>query len=324
MENRNFTWVPFYKELAEKLLACKDNRKPLVDFIYSNDGLSAYVDYLHNEDKTKFNDIDPFSFFAIFNRQIGNDTRSKIISLIKRHFDIKADVPDDYNGIPVVNNQRSFFIHWGDLFSESCNRIWSLFISFMGGATFDKEFNALMNSKGIGIAMATMPLFWIKPEKYLALDSNNKRYLRRCGVESALVNDYSSYMSLLDDVSNKIKTREIDSNSFLDFSYNAWILNDEKSYFLAGYSFGSNDSQFERFVTNGIWEGSGNKKVNDLIQNLRVDDVLILKSSSTKGAKHDMPFLRISAIGIVQSVPEKLENSEHFSCNVKSLVLRLI
>jgi len=31
-----YTWIPFYKELAQKLLQFKNDRKPLVDFIYSS------------------------------------------------------------------------------------------------------------------------------------------------------------------------------------------------------------------------------------------------------------------------------------------------
>lgn len=31
--NNRFSWIPFYSELAKALLAYKNNRKPLVDFI---------------------------------------------------------------------------------------------------------------------------------------------------------------------------------------------------------------------------------------------------------------------------------------------------
>ena len=31
MEEKQFTWIPFYKELAKALLKYKDNRKPLVE-----------------------------------------------------------------------------------------------------------------------------------------------------------------------------------------------------------------------------------------------------------------------------------------------------
>jgi len=31
-----YTWIPFYKELSQKLLQFKDDRQPLIDWIYSN------------------------------------------------------------------------------------------------------------------------------------------------------------------------------------------------------------------------------------------------------------------------------------------------
>jgi hypothetical protein len=72
MEER-YTWIPFYAELAKALLAYKNNRKPLVDFVYSElstVGGRSLVDYIHMEDGSKVKDIDPFSLFAIFNRQL--------------------------------------------------------------------------------------------------------------------------------------------------------------------------------------------------------------------------------------------------------------
>ena len=55
MEER-FTWIPFYAELAKVLLAYKNNRKPLVDFVYSDlseVGGRSLVDYIHMEDGSK-------------------------------------------------------------------------------------------------------------------------------------------------------------------------------------------------------------------------------------------------------------------------------
>ena len=42
MEER-FSWIPFYSELAKALLAYKDERKPLVDFVYSEFSLRAPI-----------------------------------------------------------------------------------------------------------------------------------------------------------------------------------------------------------------------------------------------------------------------------------------
>ena len=32
--NQNFTWIPFYEEMARKLLDYRNNRKVLVDIVY--------------------------------------------------------------------------------------------------------------------------------------------------------------------------------------------------------------------------------------------------------------------------------------------------
>ena len=50
-----FPWIPFYMELAKALLSCKNDRKPLVDFIYSElskVGDKSLVDYLQNNKRT--------------------------------------------------------------------------------------------------------------------------------------------------------------------------------------------------------------------------------------------------------------------------------
>ena len=77
------------------------------------------------------------------------------------------------------------------------------------------------------------------------------------------------------------------------------------NYWLAGYSFGGDNSQLERFIRDRIWEG-GYKDIENRNPNLLKDakaiskgDVIILKSSSVKGANRNLPFLRIKAIGVV-------------------------
>ncbi len=72
MEDK-FSWIPFYMELAKALLSYKSDRKPLVDWIYSDlsqVGEKSLVTYLHMEDGSNIKDIDPFSVFAIFNRSL--------------------------------------------------------------------------------------------------------------------------------------------------------------------------------------------------------------------------------------------------------------
>lgn len=95
-----------------------------------------------------------------------------------------------------------------------------------------------------------------------------------------------------------------------------------RTYWLVGFSFGGNDSQIERFFKNNIWEGGfdNSDRQLQLVQSIRKGDILILKSVSTKGEKHDVPFLRIKGVGIVESdmsSKQKTDSSTLCSCDVK-------
>ncbi len=94
----------------------------------------------------------------------------------------------------------------------------------------------------------------------------------------------------------------------------------EKTYWLAGYSFASTNSQLDRFLKEGIWESkydngsASDQKLLPLAQSVSEGDVIILKSTSTKGSNHDKPFLRIKAIGIVTSNIECVTSEEYTTC----------
>lgn len=79
VENR-FSWIPFYTELAEKLLTYKDQRKELTDIVYEL-GISA--DYLHDNKMQKFNELHPFAIFGVFNRRLTEKNRKKICQYFK-------------------------------------------------------------------------------------------------------------------------------------------------------------------------------------------------------------------------------------------------
>lgn len=134
MNIEKFTWIPFYTELAEKLLEYKNKREELVEFIFSEDGLREFSDYLHLDDKEqKIDDIDPYSFMGMFNRgSLSLSNRIKILTKIKQKFDIVADVPSDFDGIPVLNYKRMFFYNLLEL-HKSCNDLWSVYEQMMNG-----------------------------------------------------------------------------------------------------------------------------------------------------------------------------------------------
>lgn len=223
-KNMKFTWIPFYKELSEKLLEYKDNRTELIEFIYAEDGLGNYTNYLHKSDKSqKIDDIDPFSFYGIFNtsnkRNAKLENRKDILARIKDRFSIASDIPSDFDGIPVLNYLRSFYYNWDDI-KNSCNLLWSAFEKLMNNESLEEYFQ--YNKFSTRKSETTMPLFWIKPENYIALDSNNKSYLlREYNIGTTDVVDYQSYLKFINMLRNDMKSNRIKEKSFYELSSNA-------------------------------------------------------------------------------------------------------
>ncbi len=328
-QNQYNTWIPFYTEMADKLLAFKNDRKVLVDIVYGL-GNSA-VGYIHTEDGGHVSDIDPFTVYGIFNRGISNDNRIKLCTYFKQKLGINADVPSDFDGIPVVHNMKAMFFRKGNEHTD-VQPLWDLFVASLSKdeSNLPKCFDIVCKQQGIKWNI-TMGLYWIRPYDFISLDSRNRAYLPSLGIDvfKEFQIDASHYFSLLHAVKDKITAKKIEEKSIPEISYQAWIddahQTSGRKYWLVGYSFGSNDSQFDRFIKDSIWEGRFNdgqandQKLLSLAQSIREGDVLILKSSGTKGTKHDQPFLRVKAVGVVigDIEMEKKKGFTSCTCEVK-------
>ncbi|MBQ1983231.1 MAG: AAA family ATPase [Spirochaetaceae bacterium] len=222
----SFSWIPFYKELAEKLLDYKNRRNELVDFIYAEDGLKDFSNALHLENKEqKIDDIDPFSIFGLFNSgKKKEETRIAILEKIKKYFNISAALPSDFDGIPVLNYARSFFYDWNDL-HNSCNELWDCYEEFVKNNSPEKYIN-FRNIK-VRPAESTMPLFWIRPYDYIALDSNNRDYLKLNGMNADNIKSCDEYVYFVGQLKQKLGSNDIKEETIADFSYNAWSMEKE-------------------------------------------------------------------------------------------------
>ena len=220
----NSTWIPFYKEFAEKLLQFQTDRKKLLKLIYNNRA-TLLVDYLHDEGGKDdlCTDIDPFTTFGIFNRGISQENRIGSAKLFKKLLNISANVPSDFVGIPVLNNQKSnFFGFRRNREANDIDNLWSLFVKVVKKENFEDEYNIVIRQYIIRVNI-TMALFWIRPEDFLAFDSRNRAYLKEhYGV--ILPNkapEYSEYMSILNDIKAKMKKGVIKEKTFYELSANA-------------------------------------------------------------------------------------------------------
>lgn len=92
-KGQSFTWINIYKELAKKLLEYRNNRKAILDFIYSNRE-EFMANYLRDSDDKDdlCKDIDPFTVFGLFNRTISDKKRINTIKKFKKFFSLSSDV----------------------------------------------------------------------------------------------------------------------------------------------------------------------------------------------------------------------------------------
>ncbi|MEF8812031.1 MAG: hypothetical protein V5A47_13980, partial [Bacteroidales bacterium] len=88
------------------------------------------------------------------------------------------------------------------------------------------------------------------------------------------------------------------------------------NYWAVGAAWGSTEDVSKEFIDQGIWYDGYAEKEEDMRyekywKQVKLGDVLVMKSSATKGKDHSIPFTRIKAIG---HVTEKIK--PHY-CRVK-------
>ncbi|WP_270566291.1 AAA family ATPase [Bacteroides stercoris] len=255
----SFTWIPYYKEFAQRLTQFQKDRKRLLNLIYDNrDELLAK--YLHDQggEGDLLEDIDPFTVFGLFNRGIKHENRINSAKLFKNILDIKADIPKDFEGIPVLNNQKSHFFGFSSHRGKNdIQNLWNLFIKVVNDENFEEEYNTVIKQFIIKVNI-TMGLFWIRPEKFLAFDRTNRQYLKeQYGIK--LPNkapEYSEYMKILDSINKKMASGEIKENTFYELSANANNLGYDNSDYDSYLEWGSFYSELWKKRKNIILQGA--------------------------------------------------------------------
>jgi 5-methylcytosine-specific restriction protein B len=240
--NNQFDWISFYEEFADKLLEYKNDRKALIEKvikIYDITGINMPKLEMDNN----IIDIDPFTVFALFNKQISFNNRIKIITEIKNIFKIKAEVPSSYDGIPVVNNLKATFYGFVDDRNENdIENIWNLFSSAIKLASDDNSENRNSFIKNYNLVSKqicirwniTMGLFWMRPSRYLNLDSRNRWFI---GGNDSLPENFvlevkklksppvaEEYLKICDECLRYIASESSTFKSIPDLSYNAWLV----------------------------------------------------------------------------------------------------
>ena len=295
----SFTWIPFYRELAQKFLQFKDNRAPLVNWIYDN--LQGYLNHFKDgSDGRPMPDVDPFTVFAIFNRGITEDKRKDICEKFKGFLGVSAPVPADFEGIPVMNTQRTNFIFFADRRQDGdIERLWKVFEDAVLGNDIEKSYNALSH-QGLIKFNITIGLFWIRADKFLPLDGNSQDLLESLGIKFDRTKflPYNEFERVMQELNEKMKSNSLGFSNYAEFSYAAYQQKQEepkpnrsKNSTLTYWTFspGENASKWKLCIDEGImcigWDALGDLTQYASREDMRIE---IKKHYPTDGnAKND-------------------------------------
>src|SRR5262249_19103315 len=158
-----------YTELSRLLLGWEDRQTELIACLdkLRKDGIK--VTKLTDKDKDGatflIKEIDPFTFLGSFNRQTRAEERLAILTQVKKLLGEQNPLPDDFNGIPLVNNQRSWFIAYQAIRGrDDVSTLWKVFRLALSDDPLDnpefaKAFDSALSVWGVSTNL-TMGLFW--------------------------------------------------------------------------------------------------------------------------------------------------------------------
>lgn len=193
----SFGWTKFYEEMASKLLGFRYRRDELIAGIHKISEKSDVVSILNDQYEEgviggPLKDICPFTVMAIFNRGITDDNRKVIAKELAQLIGVSEPVPDSFDGIPIVNNQRTWFFGYSyKRHSDDIDILWEVFaraISFAdlndrdegdeASEHFAAAYDKAMEIYGVGWNL-TMGLYWIRPWSFLTLDGQSQEYISK-------------------------------------------------------------------------------------------------------------------------------------------------
>ena len=235
-----FEWTAFFEAVAERLLQFKSDRTALIKAahrIVEKNGLPLFQDHFANGERGPLTDICPFTTMGLFNRGMKDVNRSRIARDLAEFLGIDIPAPTSFPGVPVLNNQSSWFFSYARTRAEGdIDALWRVFAAAHAIVSDDapsvrEEFHDAYN-RALQVRMVkwnlSTGLYWSNPWDFPTLDSNSRSYLtgrmhltlpttRR---DEAI--DAESYLDLIETLRARFLKSEELIHSFPELSLAAW------------------------------------------------------------------------------------------------------
>ena len=244
-EKQRFEWTDFYEAVAEKLLVHADDRTPLIEGIHEIasrvPGLTYLQDKFPDGTSGPLRDICPFTAMGTFNRSMTDANRKTIAGELAKLLGVTVPVPPSFEGIPVLNNQRSWFFAYAEKRGAGdIDALWKVFVAaskMVDGDQLDtrdafiRAYDEATQVWGVAWNLST-GLYWAHPWEFLTLDSQSRHYInKRLGLNVAVSGqqgpcDGRAYLKLLDDLRSRFGEDGYPVHSFPDLSLASWMYKD--------------------------------------------------------------------------------------------------
>ena len=100
--------------LLQRLLDWQDRQGDLIAFLEQLRSQGLTITPLTDQDakgaRFLLQEIDPFTFFGVFNRGIRKEQRLAIVAEVIKLLGVQSALPKDFEGLPILNAQNSWFI----------------------------------------------------------------------------------------------------------------------------------------------------------------------------------------------------------------------
>ncbi|MFZ9595150.1 MAG: AAA family ATPase [Bdellovibrionia bacterium] len=306
-----FTWIGFFEEMLA--VVCRDyDSKSLAQLAHELFPSAPLKDQYKDGTSSPVKEFDPLTFIGYFNRALTDDKRIALCELAKEKLKLKADVPSDFTGIPIINNQASWFFPYAKNRTDDVFlRLWAFAKALNTDSINEHIFSDALNVNGVGIAKLTQLCFFCKSSKYLPLDKNTTEYLKNNGLEKEVTDvrkseKWSAYTKLLTAIGEKFPGKP-----FAEISAGAFSM---AHYWVLGATWGKDEDKAAEFIKNGEWVNgfsveSGDKSI-EKVKRIDVGDWVAIKSAFTKQKK--ISCIRVKAVG---QVTENTGDGRHLKVN---------
>lgn len=245
VDKRRFNWTRFYEAVADKLLTFRNRREELIAGIHviasKVDSLSNLQDQFEDGSSAPLKDICPFTAMGIFNRGITDANRKAIASELASLLGVSEPVPDSFEGIPILNNQKSWFFGFDNKRqSDDINILWEAFAQAIAFAESDdaearsafvSAYDNATQRYGVGWNL-TMGLYWIRPWNFPTLDGQSQRYIsKKLNIQIGMNGpkgrcNATDYLAVLDTLEARFQEDAYPVHSFPELSLAAWLFRD--------------------------------------------------------------------------------------------------